>query len=277
VSPAVLSTARVPTEVGEVVCTSGGTGVPVVYLHSAGGEGADLAGAFFEEIARRYALFAPMLPGFGGSEGLERIDDMEDAVYHTLDLLGRIGAGRDNPPHLVGLSLGGWLAAEIATRHPERVRSLTLVNPAGLYLPEAPIKELFGRRLDELADDTFADPDHPARRAMHELAALSLKDASALPFEVVRPFFEAMAATAKLAWNPYLHNPKLRRRLGWVTAPTLVVAGAKDGLIPNAHARAFAEGIPGARLVVFEDASHMIPCERPAELARLVLDHLDAA
>jgi pimeloyl-ACP methyl ester carboxylesterase len=79
-----------------------------------------------------------------------------------------------------------------------------------------------------------------------------------------------MSATAKIGWNPYLHNPKLRSRLRRVAAPTLVVGGAADGLLPRAHPVAYAEEIPGARLAVLEGAGHMVPLERPGEFASLV-------
>ncbi|HLN05782.1 MAG TPA: alpha/beta hydrolase [Acidimicrobiales bacterium] len=270
-----LVTNRLPTAVGDVVLTRGGSGPPLVYLHSAQGETVDLVAPFLEAL-EGYEIFAPMFPGFAGSEGLGAIEDMEDAVYHCLDLFNRLGIGKDNPPHLVGLSLGGWMAAEIASRYPERARTITLVNAAGLYLQHAPIRELFGRKLDELADEVYADKSHPVYLMAQQLGAMSIADAAALPFDLIRPFFEAQAATAKLAWNPYLHNPKLPRHLAWITAPTLVVAGSADGFIPNAHAEAYAAGIPGARLEIVAGGGHMLPLEQPRQLAELVSRHAGA-
>jgi len=266
-----LCTGGFETAVGEVVLSRCGSGEGLVYLHSAAGEDALLVGPFLEALSG-FEVAAPMFPGFAGSAGLDAIDDIEDAAYHCLDLFDRLGFGPDSPPHVVGLSLGGWMAAEVATRFPGRVRTLTLVNAAGLYLEGAPIGEIFGRKFDELADEIYADKTHPVYLMAKELGAMSIKDVAAMPFEVLRPFYEAQAATAKLGWNPYLHNPKLHRRLGWVTAPTLVVAGAMDGLIPLAHAEAYAAGIPGARLEVIEGAGHMLPLERPVELATLVAE-----
>ncbi|MGH9291466.1 MAG: alpha/beta fold hydrolase [Acidimicrobiales bacterium] len=283
------------TAVGRVTLSRCGVpgGEPVVYLHSAGGEGgADSAAPFLERIGEWADVYAPMLPGFSGSEGLDQIDDMEDAVYHMLDLLERLGLGdgisRGGPgggsggtgggrggevtrrPHLVGLSLGGWLAAEIAWRHPGALASMTLVNAPGIYVEGAPMAELFGRPIDELAEDTFADQSHPVAAMMHQLASMGAAGAGAVPFDLVRPYFEAMAAAAKLGWDPYFHNPKMRRRLHRVDVPTLVVAGRLDGLVPNAVAEEYARLIRGARLVYIEDASHMIPLEQPDRLALLV-------
>jgi len=270
-----LFTERFATRAGDIVLTRGGEGPSLVYLHSAQGETVDLIAPFLEAL-EAHEVFAPMFPGFAGSEGLGAIDDIEDAVYHCLDLFDRLGIGKNNPPHLVGLSLGGWLAAEIASRYPERARTITLVNAAGLYLEHAPIKEIFGRKINELADDVYADKSHPVYLMAQQLGALSISDAGSVPFDLIRPFLEAQAATAKLAWNPYLHNPKLPRRLEWITAPALVVAGGADGLIPKAHSEAYATGIPGARLEIIEGAGHMLPLERPRQLAELVVTHTRA-
>lgn len=274
-----LATGTCETTVGSIRLTQGGRsdGPAIVYLHSAGGEAGDeLAAPFLDALALGSEVWAPMFPGFGGSDGLDQIDDMEDAVYHCLDVLARCGLAGDRRPHLVGMSLGGWMAVEIAWRYPERVRSLTLLNAVGLYVPGHPMAELFGRRLDELAEMTFADQSHPVAAGMHALAGMTMANAGSVPFDVLRPFFASMASAAKLGWNPYFHNPKLPKRLGRVTAPTLVVAGRKDRLVPIEVAEAYTEAIAGARLVVMEQGSHMLTVELPAETAELVLAHVEA-
>jgi pimeloyl-ACP methyl ester carboxylesterase len=266
----VLDDATVPTAVGMIEIRRGGGGgqTPVVYLHSAQGEGAAMA--LLEELADRGPVVAPVFPGFGASEGLEAIDDIEDASFHLLDLLDRLGLDRVD---LLGLSLGGWMAAELATRWPDRVRRLVLVNAMGLYVEGHPIKEIFGRPLDELAGDLYADPDHPVAQMMRALAEVE-RHPGEIPFELIRPAIQAMAATAKIGWNPYLHNPKLRGRLPRITAPTLVVRGGHDGIVPRAHAEVYAAGISGARLVDLDQAAHMATVECPAQVAALVVSHL---
>jgi pimeloyl-ACP methyl ester carboxylesterase len=259
-----LVTESFTTAVGDVMLTRGGSGPPVVYLHSSGGESGDGDVArYLALLAEHYSVYAPMFPGYGGSEGLALIDDMEDGVYHCLDLLERLGLGSAHPPHLVGQSLGGWLAAEIAWRHPDRLASMTLVNAVGIHVPGSPVKELFGRRFDELAEMCFADQSHPVAAAMHLMASLSPKEVAAVPFDLLRPFYESMAATAKLSWNPYFHNPKMEKRLGRVSVPTLVVLGRLDGLVPNAVGEAYAELITGARVEYVEEGSHMLTIEHP--------------
>lgn len=258
---------RVPT--GSVQVFRAGGGDDVVYLHSASGEGAGTE--FLERLADSFSVSAPMFPGFGDSEGIESIDDIEDAAFHLVDVLDALGLER---PHLVGMSLGGWLAAELATRYPDRVGCLVLVNPAGLYLRGAEIKEIFGRPLDDLSRDLFADPEHPMALMMVQMEEMNRSRPAEIPFELVKPFFASLAATAKLAWNPYLHNPKLQGRLPRVRSRTLVVHGSSDGLIPRQHAETYARIVPGARLVDVEGGGHLLALEKPAELAALVDGHL---
>lgn len=245
--------------------------MPVVYLHSAQGESHGLD--FVDRLADHHPVVAPVFPGFGGSEGMEHIDDMDDAVFHLLDLWDRLGL---DAPAVVGLSLGGWMAAEMATRYPEKVGALVLVNPAGLYLRGHEIKDIFGRNPGSIADDIFYDQSHPIAQALHELGDLTADVGRRieLPIEAVLPVATTLAAVAKLAWDPYLHNPKLPKRLWRVTCPTLVVHSTEDHLIPAAHCAYYAEHITGARHVEVPKAGHMLPWEQPDQLATLIHNFL---
>lgn len=260
----------VSTSVGKVAVGRGGSGRPLVYLHSATGEGA--GSAFLETLADDAEVLAPLFPGFGDSEGLDAIDDIEDAAFHLLDVLDVLGLDR---VALVGLSLGGWMAAEVATRWPDRVGALVLVDPVGLHVDGAPIGEVFGRDPVALARDLVADPEHPLVQMARAMSAVAASD-HAVPFDLVRPLLQSLAATAKIAWDPYMHNPKLVRRLTRVGAPTLIVHGAEDRLVPRVHAETYAARIPGAELVDVAGAGHLAPLEKPAEVAALVRDFLAA-
>src|SRR3954452_16683078 len=263
---AALSEEYVETDVGKVQVFRGGDGPPLVYLHSAAGEAVNPTA---ETLADSFSVVSPVFPGFGESEGIEKIDDMEDATFHHLDLFDRLGL--QSIP-VVGLSLGGWMAAELATRYPERVSKMVLINPVGLYIEGAPINEIFGRTPAELAEDMFADQSHPMAQMMHALSEFSgdVGKEVEVPLELVLPIWKSMSATAKLGWDPYLHNPKLRRRLKRITVPTLVVHGVEDGILPRAHAEAYASEIPDARLVDMDKAAHLLVLEKPAEVARLI-------
>lgn len=258
----------VDAPVGKIQLWRAGSGAPLVYLHSAGGENVHPS---LEQLAESYEVLVPIFPGFAESEGLEQIDGMEDAVFHLLDLWDLLDL--DAPP-ILGMSLGGWMALELATRYPEKVSKLVLVNPVGLHLEDAPINELFGRTPGELAEMLFADQDYPLAAAMHQMDAFAgdVGKETEIPIELVLPMWKALGATARLGWDPYLHNPKLRGRLRRITAPTLIVAGAQDGLVPAIYAETFAAEIPGARLVVIEGAAHWLPFEKPDELTALVRD-----
>ncbi|MGH9042809.1 MAG: alpha/beta fold hydrolase [Acidimicrobiia bacterium] len=261
-----LVESKIATPAGKISVMRGGSGAPVVYLHSAAGEAVHGA---LEDLAEDHEVIVPLFPGFGESEGIENLDDIEDAAFHLLDVLDALELAA---PTVVGLSFGGWLAAELATRSPERVGKLVLVSPVGLYIDGAPVGQIFGRSPAELANDLFADQSHPMAQMMCALSEKmsDLMSMSELPVALLLPMWQSMSATAKIGWNPYLHNPKLGQRLRRVSAPTLVVAGGKDGLLPRAHPEAFAAGIPGARLEVLEDAGHMLPLERPEAFAALV-------
>lgn len=270
--PTSLSEERLDTEIGKIQVFRGGSGAPIVYLHSAGGESTNGA---LESLADSFEVIVPVLPGYGESEGIERIDDTEDVAFHLLDVWDRLGLGA---PVVVGLSLGAWMALELATRYPDRVGRLVLVNPVGLYLEHAPIKELFGRSPAELADDMIADRDHPVAQMMRAMAEWTgdVGQQVEIPLELVLPLYKSLSATAKIGWDPYLHNPKLRGRLGRVSAPTLVIRGAADTFLPAEHAQTYAAELPNARLEVIEDAAHLLPLEKPEELAAAVRRFLES-
>jgi len=263
---ATFSEEYIETDVGKVQLLRGGEGPALVYLHSAAGEAANPTA---ENLADDHAVFCPVFPGFGESEGIDQIDDMEDAAFHLLDLFDRLGL---DSPSVVGLSFGGWMAAELATRYPERVSKLVLINPVGLYIDGQPVKEIFGRTPAELAEDMFADQSHPMAQMMHMLSEFrgDVGQQVEVPLELVLPIWKSMSATAKLGWDPYLHNPKLRRRLHRITAPTLVIHGAQDTLAPKAISEAYTAEIPDARLVDVDGGAHLIALEKPAEVADLI-------
>jgi pimeloyl-ACP methyl ester carboxylesterase len=266
---ATLRDERVDTPLGKQQVFRGGSGPALVYLHSATGESA-MAPAVLEELAESFEVVAPMFPGFGESEGIESIDGPEDAAFALADLIDALGLVR---PHVMGTSLGGWLAAEVAVRWPERLGRLVLVNPVGLHVEGAPVKEIFGRDPGELAGDLFADPAHPLAVAMRQMADLARQGVE-VPFEVVKPVLQSLAATARIGWNPYLHDPKLPARLHRVANPVLLVRGADDRLVPPAHVARYAELLPDARVEVVAGAGHLLPLEKPAELAALVREFL---
>jgi pimeloyl-ACP methyl ester carboxylesterase len=237
-----------------------GDGPPLLYLHAVGG---DLDGLpALDALAADHTVLMPLHPGFGGSTGLEEIDSIEDLAFHYVDLLDALGLGAVD---VIGSSYGGWIAAEIACRWPERVRRMVLVDAAGLWLDEAPMAELFGAEPAELAECLFVDQTLPQAQLLR-----LLKDFGALPDEILLPQVHAAAAAARVAWNPYFHNPKLLARLHRVAMPVLVVWGREDGLIPLAHGERWRALLPDARLAVIERCGHLPMLERADAFLEIV-------
>jgi pimeloyl-ACP methyl ester carboxylesterase len=243
---------------GRVHLLRGGVGEPVLFLHAAGGAGQWLE--FHELLARRFEVFAPDHPGFGGSDEFPDVEAMDDLVYHYLDVIDRLGLDR---PHVVGASFGGWIAAELAVAAPHAIGSLVLLSPAGLRLPDHPVTDIFFLTPPQLADTLHHDP---------------AKAAAFLPpepdLDMVLAAYRDATALARFAWTPFMCNPKLERRLRRITAHTLVVWPDDDKLIPIEHGHRYAERIPGARFAVVPDCGHAMYFERPAEFGRITTDFL---
>jgi pimeloyl-ACP methyl ester carboxylesterase len=167
---------------------------------------------------------------------------------------------------VIGFSLGGWLAAELAATCPERIAKLVLVNAVGLKVPGADIADIFLLTPQETAPLVFYDITQVAERE-------KLFPVKPTPEEV--ELRENSQITAQLlGWKPYMHNPKLIHRLRRVKAPTLVVWGRQDGLVPLAHGEAYRDAITGAELKVIDRCGHSPQLERPAEFVTLVEEFL---
>jgi len=241
---------------------SGGSGDPLLYLHSAGGEVVWLP--FFEQLSQHYTVYVPGHPGFSQSEGLDQIDSIEDLVFHYTDLMDQIGLDQ---PYVTGLSLGGWLAAELATRYANRIKKLALINPVGLRVPGSPMADIFAANPQETRQLIFHDPDS-------DLSKTFIPDEPSQ--EVLENALRAREATARVGWNPYLSNPKLRGRLYRITVPTVIVWGESDRLVPVEHGRAYHDGIADSQLVMLPECGHAPPFEKPEETAQHVEEFFQA-
>jgi pimeloyl-ACP methyl ester carboxylesterase len=258
---AVLAHERTLTVHGRgVQLFEGGTGPPLLYLHG--------AGTFWwmpvhDLLARRRRVLLPVHPGFGASEGLETIESIEDLVFHTLDVLDALHLDRVD---VVGLSLGGWLGAELALRHPARLNRLVLVDAAGVRVPGVPMGNPFMMPAPKVRELMFHDPTSAVAHAI-------LPDAP--PPERLETVLRGREAAARLLWSPAHQYRKLTSRLWRIGAPTLVVWGREDRLLPLAYGEAYARGIPGARLEILDRCGHLPPFEHPERFAEIVLGFLD--
>jgi pimeloyl-ACP methyl ester carboxylesterase len=254
-----VRTERLQVGDGEVRLLRAGSGPPLLFLHAAGGGGWT---PFLGNLAQRFEVLAPDHPCFDESEQTEEMEGIDDLVYHYLRLLDALGIEKAT---VVGASLGGWIAAELAVHSPERVERLVLMSPAGLRMPEAPPADLFIVPVDQLVETLFHDP----------AAAAGFIPAEPTVDDIIRAYHNN-TAFARYAWKPFLNDPKLERRLYRITAPTLVLWPDDDKVIPRAHAERYAERIDGATLEVVDGVGHALHVERPEAVIETVTSFLVA-
>ncbi|MGP3968310.1 alpha/beta fold hydrolase [Streptomyces sp. 6N223] len=234
----------------------GGSGDPVLFLHSAGGAGTWMP--LHAKLAEGFDVIAPDHPGFAGSGDFPALEDVQDLAFHYADLIAALGLSSVT---VVGTSFGGWIAAELAAYRPALVDKLVLVDPIGLYVEGAPIGDLFAMSPQEKMATLVADPS--------KLAGLFPDDPDV---DTVLALARNEASFTRFAWQPFCHDPRLPRMLPRITAPTLVLWGELDALVPVAHGERYAELIPGARLEVLPGVGHAASLECPDELAARISD-----
>jgi pimeloyl-ACP methyl ester carboxylesterase len=243
-----------------------GTGSPLLFLHGAGGiplwEGA------LPLLAREYRVHAPLLPGFGQSTGLESLEDQWDLFLHGFDVIDALGLER---PYVVGESMGGWMAAEMAALRPKEIGRLALAAPIGLWRDERPIADMFGMMTHELVPFLFHDQSCPAAQRMLGVASLfsTKDDRTQEQVEFLVTLARGFRTVAKFLFP--IPERGLEKRLPRITAPTLVVWGAHDRFVDPSYARIFTERIPDARAEIIDEAGHLIGLERPEQYAEALM------
>lgn len=225
----------------------GGAGRPMLFLHGAGGVPGWIPA--FEALSDSFDLLVPDHPGYGLSDGPGWLDDMNDLAMFYLDFLDGLGL---EDVHLVGNSLGGWLAMEIAVRNAARLRSLTLVGAAGIRIKGKPIADIFMKDPDDLVRELYVDQGFADRILGAEPTE-----------EQVDVQLRNRVTTARLGWQPRLFNPALRKWLHRIALPTHVIWGDTDRIIDPAYARELAGLIAGSEVTVIERAGHLPHVERP--------------
>jgi pimeloyl-ACP methyl ester carboxylesterase len=237
-----------------------GAGRPLLVLH--GEAPLDPGAPVVDLLAARAEVIAPTHPGFGHSTRPDDIETVYDLVHVYLDLLEQMPGERVT---LLGLSFGGWLAAEIAAVCPHRLERLILVDAVGI--------KVSGRETADILDVFNTHPAEEQRRRWHEPAKWA-PDFDAMSNEALVAHARNREALCVYAWHPYLHNPRLARWLGRITVPTLVLWGASDGIVSPAYGRAFSARIPGARFEVIAAAGHHPEIEQPGAFVERVMAFL---
>jgi pimeloyl-ACP methyl ester carboxylesterase len=218
-------------------------------------------------LARDHRVHAPLLPGFGKSTGLDVLEDQLDLFLHGFDVLDALGLER---PYVVGESLGGWMAAEMAALRPASVGRLALLAPLGLWRDDAPVVDLFGHVVHEMVPFLFHDQDCAAAARMRKLTELfsDKDDRTEAQIEQLIDLARGLRTAAKFLFP--IPEAGMERRLWRVTAPTLVVWGAADRFIAPRYADVFREHIPTARVRLLPETGHLLALERPEACADLV-------
>ncbi len=236
----------------------GGSGEPLVILHDEMGHHGQVR--YQNELAGDFAVQIPSHPGFGATEGQEWIMNMRDMAGWYLEALDDLNLG---PVNLMGFSLGGWLAAEMASMSPDMVRKLVLVAPAGIRPPAGEIFDMFLVVPRDYIVAGFLDPE-----ATPEFGEVCPEEPSA---ELNEAWAVAREEACRLSWRPYMHNlamPHLVRRLKRV--PTQIIWGREDNIVPVSAGQVYHDSIPGSRLDILDGCGHRPELEKTDEFLSLV-------
>ena len=259
VAPQLIEAAGITVELRRA-----GQGAPLLVIHGEFGVPGWLEA--FARLAEHHDVIVPSLPGYGQSTRPDWIMSVHDlAAWVTwfardLDL--------QRPVNVIGSSLGGWVAAEIATVAPQFFNKLVLVGAMGLKPEKGEIFDYFLdsglaglRRAFHWPDQSAAFMRYWGRKWAPELA------------DVVEQHREM---TCRIAWKPYMHSLTLRHLLPGVRTPTLVVWGGNDAITPLNSGEIYARAIPGASLATIADCGHMPEMEKPTDFVERVRDFLQA-
>jgi len=246
-----------------------GSGPALLYLHGF----ADVHGAssaflpFHEALAKSFRVIAPAHPCCAGSDEDDDIETMDDLAFRYAETMDALGLDK---VAIAGACVGGWIAAELAVRHPERVTHLVLIGASGLEVPDQPIGDLFWEAQPRNGADysgmrrlLFGRDDAP------EAVTLFPDSRGDMGRELMR--YKTMRFASRIGFNPpYFYDRHLRRRLHRYGGPSLVLWGEHDRMVPRAHGEAYAKELAGAEFRVIAEAGHSPQVERPAETAALI-------
>jgi pimeloyl-ACP methyl ester carboxylesterase len=235
-----------------------GEGRPVLFLHAE--NGIEPAAAAIEELAKSAHVIAPTHPGFGRSDVPKGMHTVDDLSYFYLDLLDQLDLCDVT---LVGVAFGAWIAAEIAVKATARLARLVMANAVGIKVGDREtrdIADIFALTEPEYFEIAYCDPNAGRR------------DYKSLPPAEAVAAARAREATARFAWSPYFHNPRLKSRLHRIRIPTLFLWGAHDRIVGEAYGRAYCAMIPGAHFETIERAGHFPHQEQPRVFAQKVLE-----
>jgi pimeloyl-ACP methyl ester carboxylesterase len=244
----------------EIDVFEAGRGRPLLFLHGGGGFAEEQP--FVPLLAKSRRLIAPSHPGFGNSSLPDWLDSVDDIAHLHLELLDKLAL---EDIDLVGCSIGGWIAAEMATKVPERIRRLVMVGPVGIKVGPPD-------KLD--IPDIFAMPQADVEKLIFHDPARMAQDRAKMSDEQLAAMFRARETLALLVWEPWMHDPKLKHRLHRAAMPALFIRGESDGLVCADYLQSYARLLPDARTLTIPAAGHVPHLEQPDAFASAALDFL---
>jgi pimeloyl-ACP methyl ester carboxylesterase len=233
-----------------------GRGRPLLFLHP--GIGLDRNAPVIEKLAEHARVIAPSHPGFGNSEQPKAFTTIDDLAYFYLDLIDQLDL-KDTV--VVGVSLGAWIAAEIAIKSTARLSHLVLANAVGIKVGTRDTRDIV---------DIFAITEPELNKLAYFDPKLAERDYKVMAEADVRVVARNREASARYGWSPYMHDPKLKSRLHRIRIPTLFLWGAADRILTEDYGRAYCAAIPGARFETIARAGHYPHIEQPDAFARAV-------
>lgn len=242
----------------------GGSGPPLLVLHGAGGPNGWRR--WHAALAEQFTLYVPAHPGYGLSDSADWMESPRDLARYYLWYLDTLGLERAS---VLGHSLGGYVAAELAVMNPKAVDRLVLVAAAGLKPERGEILDVFYYPVDQLRDLGYHDPSQaPEWDELYGAPPTPEQQDLAL---------RARETSARLIWKPYAHNPRLPYFLPRVTNSTLIVWGRQDRIVPLICGEQYAEILPNATLKIVEGCGHSPNIEKPDEFVGIVREFLAAS
>ena len=230
-----------------------GNGPAVVYLHPAGPLYWD---QFLDNLAENHTVYAPLLPGTtpGDPYAIHKVDTYEELILIYEETIRKL---KPDNPVIIGQSMGGMIAADLAAAYPSMFSRLVAFAPAGMWREDAPvaISDLYRASPEELPGYLFKDPSIPAAQAMMALP----EDPQHIPAAVAY-FTWALGCSGKFLWPIPEHG--LKKRLHRITTPTLILWGQDDKVMPKTYSEDFAMGINDCKVVEIEDCGHVLQIEK---------------
>jgi pimeloyl-ACP methyl ester carboxylesterase len=232
-----------------------GKGPPLLFLHGAGGAPQVLP--FMERLAQRFDFIVPDHPGYGQSDEPEWLENIHDVAYFYLDFLSALKLEKTV---IIGTSMGGWMAMEMAVRNTSRIASLVLVSPAGIQAEGADPADIFLLSHEDMTRKLFYDQKYAEARL-----------AAPVTPEGVDLQLKNRHTTARLAWEPRLHDPMLPKWLHRIDVPVSIVWGKQDQILPVSIAHELKRLLPKAELTIYERCGHLVVQEKADEFCDLVV------